>query len=66
MKRIFIVLAFIGVFTLLSPKVAVPAESDCHTIILACPDGSQHIVVVCEEDDWFAWGTILCGIIYHD
>lgn len=66
MKKIFIFIAFLGLFTFVSPKVAVPAESGCHTINLLCPDGSQHIVIVCEPEDWYAWGELLCGIVYHD
>ena len=66
MKKIFIVLAFLGLFTLLTPKIAVPAETGCHTIVLACPNGTQHVVIVCEPEDWYAWGALLCGITYGD
>ncbi len=64
MKKVFMVLSLLGMLTFIAPKVATTAESDCHTINLLCPNGSQHIVVVCENQDWRAWGEILCGIEY--
>ena len=65
MKKIFYVLAFLGLFTFLTPKVASSAEGDCVTVPMICPDNTVYYVMVCDPEDWFAWGEILCGIVYN-
>lgn len=65
MKKILIVLAFLGVFTLWSPRIA--ADNDnCTTVILVCGDGTQHYVVCCDGEDVKAWAFLLCGVILTD
>ena len=63
MKKIFYVLAFLGLFTFLTPKVASSAEGDCYTVEVACVDdpGTIFYIMICEVEDWQAWSEILCG-----
>lgn len=65
MKKIFLVLSLLGMFTFFTPKIATTAEPHCHTIQLVCPNGTHHIVLVCQSEDWYAYGELLCGIVYH-
>jgi len=66
MKRILIGLAFLGLFTFFAPNVSistpVPVTPDCYTIIISCPDGSQHSVIVCEWNDFKSWYQIFCEL----
>lgn len=64
MKKIFIVLAFLGSFFFWAPKVS--AEPDCQTHIIVCDDGSMHYAVVCNIDDLIAWFETLCDEIPDD
>lgn len=62
MKKIFLGLAFIGLLSFALPKVA-NADAPCAATVLLCPDGTQHIIVICDvQDDTFAWHEILCGL----
>jgi hypothetical protein len=58
MKKIFIALTFLGLFTFSATKVS--AAPDCQTHIIVCDDGSMHYAVVCNHDDLLAWFEILC------
>ncbi len=65
MKKFLFVLSLIGLFTFWSPNVNAADDDPCYTIILACPDGTLHYVVVCNNEDWRAWGELICGMVYH-
>lgn len=61
MKKILLSLAFVGIFAFAMPKIA-NAETPCAAVVLICPDGTQHIIVVCDvQNDTFAWDELLCG-----
>lgn len=62
MKKLLLVFAFLGLFTFLTPSVANAAEP-CIDVVLVCPDGTQHIVVICDYEDLQAWSELLCGVI---
>jgi hypothetical protein len=67
MKKIFIALAFLGLFTFFTPKstISTPLPApDCYTVYIQCPDGAIHMVQVCSWDHFEAWYEILCGA--HD
>jgi|AntAceMinimDraft_15_1070371.scaffolds.fasta_scaffold467762_1 hypothetical protein len=61
MKKFLLIFAFLGLFTLVAPKVAT-AEQPCATVTMACPDGITHIIVICDYEDIIAWAEILCGL----
>lgn len=62
MKKLFLVFAFFGLFTFLTPSIADAAEPDCYATTLYCTNtGVTHIVVVCDTWDLMIWGSILCG-----
>lgn len=61
MKKFALVLAFIGLFTFLTPKIATSAQPDCFTAVLVCENGSQHIVIFCDMEQWRDLYDILCG-----
>lgn len=62
MKKLFLVFAFLGLFTFLTPKIADAAEQGCYDIYMTCPNtGVTHLIVICDSEDWEAWKTILCG-----
>jgi hypothetical protein len=60
MKKLLSILAVLFVMAV-SPTVAT-AQTPCHTGVLTCPDGSTHIVVYCDAQDWWTWSQIYCGI----
>lgn len=66
MKKLFLVFAFFGLFTFLTPKIADAAEADCVTAIITCCDGTQHYAVLCGSPygqalDYFMWIGLLCA-----
>ena len=62
MKKLAMFLAFLGVFSFVTPNVA-DADVPCATTTLTCPDGTQHTVMICDvEQDARAWAEILCGL----
>lgn len=62
MKKLAIVLAFIGLFTFLTPKVANADQFGCHVTTIYCTNtGVTHIIVVCDDWDDMIWGSLLCG-----
>ncbi|MFU8842907.1 MAG: hypothetical protein ACNA7V_03765 [Bacteroidales bacterium] len=65
MKTLILAIALLGVFFITAPK-EVKAEEPCVTIVLNCPDGTSHIVMVCGNyggkiECLFQWMDILCG-----
>jgi len=63
MKKLFLVFAFFGLFTFLTPKVADAVEEDCVPVILVCADGTQHYIVICDYEDLRVFAEVLCGEI---
>lgn len=65
MKKIILSLAFIGLFSFMTPMIATPLPpgTGCTTYILTCPDPpyTQHYVVCCDGEDWETWVALLCG-----
>ena len=62
MKKVFMVLSLLGMFTFIAPKVATSADVDCHTWQMVCEDtGIIHYIVVCDQGDWAVWAQELCG-----
>jgi len=61
MKKLILSLAFIGLFSFMTPMEAAPPSNDCTTKILVCSDGTEHYVVVCDIYDVIAWIELLCG-----
>lgn len=65
MKKFLFILALLGLFTFGTPNVSEAAPvpvPDCYTIIITCPDGSQHGVIVCSWDQLEDWYEIFCGL----
>ncbi len=62
MKKLFFMFILFGLFAILAPRDATAKDEvpDCDTIVMTCPDGSQHIVVVCDEYDVRMWFQIYC------
>lgn len=63
MKKLLIAISFLGMMAFFAPKVA-NAEAPCTTQIITCPDGTQHIAIVCSGQDWEDWMEILCDVCY--
>jgi len=62
MKKIILIFAILGMFTFISPKEASSEpQNPCTTEILPCPDGTQHTVMVCDNNDYSVWTSLLCG-----
>lgn len=61
MKKFLLIFAFLGLFAIVTPKVAT-AEAPCATTTMTCSDGTTHIVFICDEEDIIAWAQILCGL----
>ena len=61
MKKFLLIFAFLGLFTIIAPKVAT-AEEPCSTTTITCPDGITHIIVICDFEDIKSWAQILCGL----
>lgn len=60
MKKLFIGIAFLGALIFAAPSTA-NAESDCDTMVLKCPNGTQHTAIVCDFAQYQEWCDILCG-----
>lgn len=66
LSKIFVALAIISMMTFITPKeaLAIQAAPDCITVLVTCPDGSQHgYAVVCDQEDWNTLMEIYCNII---
>jgi hypothetical protein len=62
MKTLVLAIALLfGVFFMTIPK-EVKADVPCTTYIMTCPDGTQHYVVICDDEDKRAWAFLLCGV----
>lgn len=61
MKKFLVIFSLLGLFTFITPKVANSAVDPCTTEILQCCDGTEHYVVICDDQDWNAWEQLLCG-----
>jgi hypothetical protein len=62
MKKLILSFAFIGLFsfTTLTNATPIPDQNGCHTETYTCADGTQHYVVIC-DDDWGIWEGLLCN-----
>ena len=52
--------------TIEMPTISKEVPDGCWTGILECCDGSMHTVMVCDEDDTWAWVQILCSNCFFD
>ncbi len=68
MKKGILLLTLMTVFSFNSPAKpnVLPPTDPCHTMILQCPDGSQHIIVYCDVRDYWTWAELLCGVGLHN
>jgi hypothetical protein len=63
MKKLAISLMLAGVLSFLIPIELTAADDPCATTTLTYPDGTQHIVMICDvEQDTTAWAQLLCGL----
>jgi hypothetical protein len=61
MKKLLIVIAFLGLISFAFPNEATASNDPCWTCTLYCCDGSRHIVIVCDwGSDPYAWAELLC------
>lgn len=57
LSYLFVAMTFV---LLASPITPPPVEDPCEPKVLTCPDGTQHIVVICNDVDPMAWKLLLC------
>jgi hypothetical protein len=60
MKKIIIACAFISGLAFATPKTV--NATDCHAMVITCPDGTQHNIIYCDAKDYWTWQELLCGV----
>jgi hypothetical protein len=63
MKKIFMTVALLSLFAFIVPKTATSDDNGCWTKIIYCDDGTQHLALVCDYQDWLTWHELLCGYV---
>ena len=63
MKKLIVLITFFSFLTIGLTNTANAEEvSPCKTITLGCPgDGTGHTVIICEDADYDAYMSLLCG-----
>ncbi len=51
MKKVFFVFALLGLLVIIPETSKAVTQPDCYSVIITCPDGTQHGWMVCDWED---------------